>query len=34
MVTYGGFGFHTREVFTRFGPATARYFFKVRRQVV
>lgn len=28
MVTYGGFGFHTREVFTRFGPATARYFFK------
>jgi hypothetical protein len=29
MVTHGGFGFHTLEVYARFGPDTATFFFKV-----
>ena len=30
LVTYGGFGFHTTEIYQRFGPETATFFFKVR----
>jgi hypothetical protein len=29
LVTYGGFGFHTVEVYQRFGAGTATFFFKV-----
>jgi hypothetical protein len=29
MVTHGGFGFHTLEIYARFGPDTATFFFKV-----
>jgi hypothetical protein len=29
LVTYGGFGFHTIEVYERFGAETATFFFKV-----
>jgi hypothetical protein len=32
MVTRGGFGFHTLEVYARFGPDTATFFFKVDLQ--
>ncbi|KAF2204466.1 hypothetical protein GQ43DRAFT_446691 [Delitschia confertaspora ATCC 74209] len=28
LVTHGGFGFHTQEIYTRFGPDTATFFFK------
>ncbi|KAH7394443.1 hypothetical protein BKA66DRAFT_411077 [Pyrenochaeta sp. MPI-SDFR-AT-0127] len=28
LVTRGGFGFHTMEIYQRFGPDTATYFFK------
>ncbi|QDS74142.1 hypothetical protein FKW77_001177 [Venturia effusa] len=28
MVVYGGFGFHTQDIYTRFGPETATFFFK------
>jgi hypothetical protein len=30
LVTYGGFGFHTVDIYERFGPDTATFFFKVR----
>lgn len=29
LVTHGGFGFHTAEIYTRFGASTATFFFKV-----
>lgn len=29
LVTHGGFGFHTLEIYHRFGPETATFFFKV-----
>jgi hypothetical protein len=29
LVTHGGFGFHTPEVYQRFGPETTAFFFKV-----
>jgi hypothetical protein len=32
MVVHGGFGFHTMEVYQRFGPETAVFFFKVSRR--
>ncbi|KAF9697828.1 hypothetical protein EKO04_004378 [Ascochyta lentis] len=28
LVTHGGFGFHTTEIYTRFGPDIATFFFK------
>lgn len=28
LVTHGGFGFHTTEIYQRFGPDTATFFFK------
>jgi hypothetical protein len=28
LVTHGGFGFHTVEIYQRFGPDTATFFFK------
>ncbi|KAH7130091.1 hypothetical protein B0J11DRAFT_243866 [Dendryphion nanum] len=28
LVTHGGFGFHTMEIYQRFGPDTATFFFK------
>jgi hypothetical protein len=30
LVTHGGFGFHTTDVFARFGVETVTFFFKVR----
>lgn len=30
LVTHGGFGFHTMDIYQRFGPETATFFFKVR----
>lgn len=29
MVLYGGLGFHLTEIYARFGPDTAVFFFKV-----
>lgn len=31
LVTHGGFGFHTAEIYTRFGADTATFFFKVSK---
>jgi hypothetical protein len=34
MVTHGGLGFHLTEIYARFGPDTAVFFFKVCAEII